>query len=72
MDKGAHFFRCDFQVHTPRDKQWQGDGAITEIERQEYAKEFIHYCRQNNINAVAITDHHDMGFVPYIRNAAQA
>jgi len=22
MDKGAHFYRCDFQVHTPRDRQW--------------------------------------------------
>jgi hypothetical protein len=20
VDKGAHFFRCDFQVHTPRDQ----------------------------------------------------
>ena len=22
MDKGAHFYNCDFQVHTPRDQRW--------------------------------------------------
>jgi len=71
MDKGAHFYRCDFQVHTPRDRQWHGEEAVSETERQEYAKEFIQYCRQKQLRAVAITDHHDMGFIPYIRNAAQ-
>ena len=24
MDKGAHFYNCDFQVHTPRDLNWTG------------------------------------------------
>jgi chromosome segregation protein len=24
MDKGAHFYRCDFQVHSPRDRNWTG------------------------------------------------
>jgi len=71
MDKGAHFYRCDFQVHTPRDRQWQGEEAVSETERQKYAEEFIRYCRHEQLHAVAITDHHDMGFIPYIRNAAQ-
>jgi len=71
MDKGTHFYRCDFQVHTPRDRQWHGDIAVSETERQEYAKEFIRYCRQNQLHAIAITDHHDMGFIQYIQNAAQ-
>ena len=41
MDKGTHFYRCDFQVHTPRDTRWVGGDAISDAERQEYAKEFI-------------------------------
>ena len=41
MDKGAHFFRCDFQVHTPRDLNWEGADATSEAERQAYAQEFI-------------------------------
>ncbi len=28
MDKGAHFHRCDFQVHSPRDLNWHG-GSVT-------------------------------------------
>lgn len=70
MDKGAHFHRCDFQVHTPRDPQWKGGEVVTEIERQAYAAAFIIACREKGLNAVAITDHHDMVFVRYIRDAA--
>lgn len=72
MDKGAHFYSCDFQVHTPRDRQWRGDRATTPVERRAYATEFVTACREKNINAVAITDHHDLAFVPYIREAARA
>lgn len=71
MDKGAHFFNCDFQVHTPRDNQWHGLGANTEEERNQYADEFVKACREKNINAVAITDHHDLVFYKYIREAAK-
>jgi len=70
MDKGAHFHRCDFQVHTPRDLNWIGEGAVTEEERRTYAEEFIQACRAKRLDAVAITDHHDFGFFPYIKAAA--
>ena len=72
MDKGAHFFKCDFQVHTPRDTRWFGQEAVTEQERQEYAKEFIRACRIKSLNAVAITDHHDLAFFKYIKEAANS
>ena len=72
MDKGAHFFKCDFQVHTPRDTRWVGQEAVTEQERQEYAKEFIRACRSKYLNAVAITDHHDLTFFKYIKEAANS
>ncbi len=70
MDKGAHFYRCDFQVHTPRDRQWQGDRPVSDVERREYAVDFIAACRRKGLHAVAITDHHDMAFIPYMRDAA--
>src|SRR5271170_4986515 len=70
MDKGAHFHKCDFQVHTPRDINWDGAGAVTNTERRQYAQEFVTACRAKSINAVAITDHHDLAFFKYIREAA--
>ncbi len=72
MDLGAHFHKCDFQVHTPRDINWKGKGAVTEDERKQYASEFVAACRTKGLDAVAITDHHDIAFFRYIRSAAQA
>ena len=71
MDQGAHFFSCDFQVHSPRDRQWQGYRPATVEERKQYAREFVTTCRSKGIGAVAITDHHDMSFVSLIRDAAR-
>ena len=71
MDQGAHFFNCDFQVHTPRDNQWHGLEAVTDEERNKYADEFVKACREKKINAVAITDHHDLVFYKYIKEAAK-
>lgn len=70
MDKGAHFYCCDFQVHTPRDRNWEGQGALAEAERKQYAQEFVTAAKEKGLGAVAITDHHDMAFFPYIRKAA--
>lgn len=71
MDKGAHFYKCDFQVHTPRDRGWTGDDAVTSEERKLYAEELIHACREKELNSIAITDHHDFAFFPFVRKAAQ-
>jgi type III restriction enzyme len=70
MDKGAHFYKCDFQVHTPRDSRWVGAKAVTPEERRAYADELVKACRSKGLNAIAITDHHDFVFYPYIRAAA--
>lgn len=70
MDKGAHFHRCDFQVHSPRDPMWHGQRPSSDSERRDYATDFIAACRQKGIDAFAVTDHHDMAFVPYLRQAA--
>jgi len=71
MDKGAHFYKCDFQVHTPRDAGWTGADAVTAVERKTYAEELVIACRQKGLGAIAITDHHDFAFFPYVRHAAQ-
>ena len=70
MDSGAHFHRCDLQIHSPRDTNWGGLRPIADADRRAYADEFVRTCRARGIDAVAITDHHDLAFVPYIRDAA--
>ncbi len=69
MDNGAHYHCCDFQVHTPRDINWQGQRATTEEERAQYSEEFVAACRAKGLQAVAITDHHDLVFFKYIKSA---
>lgn len=73
-DKGAHFHRCDFQVHSPRDRQWKPpkNKPVSEKERTEYARSLIKACRNRGVNAIAVTDHHDMIFIPYIKKAAKS
>jgi type III restriction enzyme len=71
MDNGAHFYKCDFQVHTPRDFGWDGAIPVTEEERKSYAGDFIEACRAKGLDSVAITDHHDFAFFPYIRDGAR-
>jgi len=71
MDKGAHFYRCDLQVHSPRDINWDGGRPVTDDDRDEYARSFIAACREKELDAVAITDHHDTGFFRFIRQAAE-
>jgi len=70
-DKGAHFYKCDFQVHTPRDLRWSGGDAISDIERKAYGEELILACRRKGVGAIAITDHHDFAFFPHVKRAAR-
>ncbi|HVW07491.1 MAG TPA: AAA family ATPase [Bryobacteraceae bacterium] len=70
MDKGAHFYKCDFQVHTPRDLNWTGAACVTDEERRNYATSLVQACRERGLQGIAVTDHHDMAFVSFIRRAA--
>ncbi len=72
MDKGAHFYRCDFQVHSPRDLAWKGNSPTSDDDRKIYAENFIKACREKGLHGVAITDHHDLCFIKFIRAAAAA
>lgn len=69
MDRGAHFVKTDLQVHTPRDPNWH-DKCVTDADRDQFSRELIAACRTADLGAIAITDHHDFAFLPYVRNAA--
>lgn len=71
MDDGAHYFKTDLQVHTPRDGRWKGSRPITADERSRYGRDFVSACRAKALRAVAITDHHDIALFPYIKAAAE-
>src|SRR6185312_4728274 len=45
-------------------------GAVTDDERHQYAREFVAACRAKDLTAVAITDHHDLAFFRFIKEAA--
>ncbi|WP_091927901.1 TrlF family AAA-like ATPase [Methylobacterium sp. yr668] len=70
-DMGAHFHKCDFQVHSPRDGRWTGSKPVTPEDRLAYAKALVAACREKGLQAIAVTDHHDMAFVSYVRQAAR-
>lgn len=78
----ASWRKCDFQLHTPRDPNWQGErpvglgdetenGPTTQEQvdeaRQEWASLFVDRCIARDLRAVAITDHHEMVMVPYVQ-----
>lgn len=87
MNKGAHFYRCDFQVHSPRDRNWTGkkfgvnfenlQSLTEELKKQitddkiQFAKEYLEKIRIAGLNAIAITDHHDVHFVKLIRKVSE-
>ncbi|WP_282165088.1 TrlF family AAA-like ATPase [Cellulophaga baltica] len=87
MDKGAKFYRCDFQVHSPRDIAWTGArfgvnveqiASLTQAEKQEidenrkqFCKEYLDKISKAGIDAIAMTDHHDVVFVQHLRKIAK-
>jgi putative AbiEii toxin of type IV toxin-antitoxin system/AAA domain-containing protein len=71
VDNGAHYYRVDFQIHTPRDPNWHGADAADHEARLRYADNFIKLCRHRELDAIAITEHHDMCLAPYVQAAAQ-
>ena len=48
-----------------------GQHHVSDEHRREYATRLIEACRVKGLDAVAITDHHDLAFVNYVREAAK-
>lgn len=68
--------KCDFQIHTPRDPNWKGQRLLggdeeKEDARKAWAKSFVEACVARGLSAIAITDHHDFAFIPYIQAAIE-
>jgi chromosome segregation protein len=72
MDDGAHYFKTELQVHTPRDGGWNGKRPVTDEDRGRFARQFVSGCRPKRLRAVAITDHRDCVLIPYIKAAAES
>ena len=86
MGKGVHFYKCDFQVHSPRDRGWTGNkfgvnkDALEPLtaeqkkrmidDRIQFTKEYLLKARNAGLNAIAMTDHHDVVSVRTIRKVA--
>lgn len=80
----AYWRKCDFQVHTPRDPNWTGARPLglnedfngspataddVDTAREAWADDFLEQCVQRGLEAIAITDHHEMIMLPYVRQA---
>jgi chromosome segregation protein len=80
----ASWRKCDFQLHTPRDPNWQGkrpvglgdetdSGPATQADvdaaRETWATKFVDMCAKRDLRAIAITDHHEMVMIPYVQSA---
>lgn len=69
---GATWRKADLQCHSPRDRAWSsppnlpGGTPDFEAARAAWADSFIRECKTRNIELIAVTDHHDMTFVPYV------
>src|SRR5438477_5908526 len=64
-----------FVPTTPPDEAKSGSDhtlyVVTEAERNQYGQEFVAACREKGLDAVAITDHHDLCLFKYIKKAAE-
>lgn len=73
---GAVWVKLDFQCHTPRDRGWIGSPGLAggtpelEAERHAWADTFVSEAVRRGLGAVAVTDHHDIAFLPYVIAAA--
>lgn len=73
---GAIWLKCDFQCHTPRDRDWIGATALpggndsAENDRRAWAESFVQAALDRRLGAVAITDHHDICISEYVLEAA--
>jgi type III restriction enzyme len=69
-NRGAEFRKADFQIHSPRDGNWDGarpeDGlgatpaaAAIHTARETFCRSFIQKCVSEGLRAISITDHHE-------------
>ncbi|OSJ30461.1 hypothetical protein BSZ19_24995 [Bradyrhizobium japonicum] len=88
MAPSASFRKCDFQVHSCRDPNWEGQRPVgigdaltggkkatavdVEAARKAWAKGLVDKCVHKGLRAIAITDHHEMVMVRYLIDEVQS
>jgi chromosome segregation protein len=76
LHPGTTWHKCDFQCHTPRDRDWAGSPDLpggeeaAELARWQWAEDFIVAAENARLHAVAISDHHDICLSAYVLQAA--
>lgn len=74
---GTRWMKVDFQCHTPRDRAWRGSpplpGGTPELEadRVAWAEGFVAAAVARGLDGIAVTDHHDVAFLPYVIEASR-
>ena len=55
-------FRCDFHLHSPRDRRYKGwpDEKMTLTGLYDWSRCILSECRNRQINVIGVTDHHDL------------
>jgi chromosome segregation protein len=75
---GTTWKRIDIQCHTPRDRDWRGSPDLpggdpaSEAARQSWATDFVQAAVDKGLSVIAVSDHHDVAFLPYVIEAAHA
>ncbi|MEA2238446.1 MAG: hypothetical protein QOC81_3170 [Thermoanaerobaculia bacterium] len=70
---GARFVRADLQIHTPIDKRFKlpaGISVDTEDGKKHVGKLYVEAAQEKGLTVLGITEHNDLTFFPYIRDAA--
>jgi chromosome segregation protein len=80
MPSFSSFRKCDLQIHSCRDPNWQGARALginestqgsaatiadVELAREQWAKRLVDACVAGDLKVIALTDHHEMVMVKY-------
>ncbi|WP_376707605.1 TrlF family AAA-like ATPase [Bradyrhizobium glycinis] len=87
MASFASFRKCDFQIHSCRDPNWEGQRPLgvgdakpggakasavdVEASRKAWAKSLVDKCVAKKLRAIALTDHHEMVMVRYVLEEVQ-
>jgi AAA domain, putative AbiEii toxin, Type IV TA system len=77
LHPGTVWHKCDFQCHSPRDHAWSGSpdlpggDPLAEKARQDWAESFVRAAEAAKLQAVAVSDHHDVCLSKYVIEAAQ-
>ena len=72
--RGAEFVRADLQIHTPIDQGFRLPNTWnteTEDEKKRIAAGYISAAQKAGVGILGITEHNDLTYAPWIRDAAR-